>query len=635
MPLAALVAFLLTLGGAFLLYTGRYPWDGGLLLVLGLSGLLRQLWRHEHLPHPLAELRHRARPSWRTVLRSLALALSLGVAVAHSRMPAGADFTLVFGIWLLACALFLVSLLPSRPWPRLDGTRRLSSGAGALLALLGLALLVRVVALETVPPIFSGDEGEMARAGYEWLAPPLDAPFRTGWLGNPSMTFIVLGIFERLFGATILGARLAPALIGTAAVLATLLLGRALGGPRVGWISALVVACWAYAIHYSRLAINNIADALLAPLAFWALWRALAGEARERPDLLRWWGAAGFVAGLGWYGYFGARWITAMLVLFLLWRWWREPYFWQRQKRGLLTLVIGWGVACGPIVYWFLLHPDDLISRYHQVSLFGSGLFADTVKLTGRPPVLVFLSYALKALGGFHVVPDPTFWYHPGTPLLDFVWGSLMLVGMIESFLHWRWPSRALTLLWFWSSLITAWVLTENPPSSQRGILLIPAVALLIAWGTEALLDLAGRYRRAARHLLYAALAAAAIFNLIFYFALYTPRRVYGNPTAEIATEVARYLREHPLPKGGKVYFLGEPYLYWEFGTLAYLLRDVPGENVPLETIPAIERPARLIIAAPRINEWAAVSRTYPDGTLVTLYAPVSGHVLALIYDLP
>jgi len=61
----------------------------------------------------------------------------------------------------------------------------------------------------------------------------------------------------------------------------------------------------------------------------------------------------------------------------------------------------------------------------------------------------------------------------------------------------------------------------------------------------------------------------------------------------------------------------------------------VPGENVPPETVPAIERPARLIITAPRINEWNAVSRTYPDGSLVTLYAPVSGHVLALIYDLP
>ncbi len=634
MSIPTLLACLLTLAGAYLLYGGRYPWDGGLLLALGLAGLTRQLWRAQHPPRPAAHSTRHLAPSRRVILRLSALALSAGVALAHSRMPMGADFTLVFAIWILACGVFLVSLLPL-PHPGLKIARPSRDGL-ALLALLGLALLVRVVALETIPPIFSGDEGEMARAGYTWLAPPLDAPFRTGWLGNPSMTFVVLGIFERLFGATIFGARIAPALVGTAAVLATAFLGRALGGARVGWISASVVACWAYAIHYSRLAINNIADAFLAPLAFGTLWRALNDADRSRSQSLGWWGLSGFVAGLGWYGYFGARWITVMLALYLLWRWIREARFWERQRDGLLTLALGWLVAAGPIAWWFLLHPNDLISRYNQVSLFGSGLFADTVALTGQKPVIVMLRYTLKALGGFHVVPDPTFWYHPGVPLLDFIWGSLMLVGLIECFLHWRWPSRTLTLLWFWSTIITAWVLTENPPSSQRGILLIPVVALLIAWGVEALLTLAGTQRKLVAMALYTLVAASAIFNLIFYFALYTPRRVYGNPTAEIATEVARYLQAHPLPPEARVYFLGPPYLYWEFGTLAYLLPDVTGENVPLETVPeSLQRPARLILIAPRLAEWGVISQAYPDGTLTPLYAPGTGHILALIYDLP
>lgn len=631
-----LIALLLTLGGAYLLYGGRYPWDGGLLLTLGLLGLTRALWQHDHpAPRP-RPARRLPRPTRRTVLRGLALLISLAVAFTHARMAMGQDFTFIFLMWILACGLFLVSLLPPFPWPLRDETRRRARSLGAFLALLLLALLVRVVALEHVPPIFSGDEGEMARAGHAWITPPLDSPFRTGWLGNPSMTFVVLGLFERLLGTTIFSARLASALVGTAAVAATALLGRALGGARVGWISALVMATWAYAIHYSRLAINNIADAFLAPLAFWALWRALEREAQGDARALSGWGLAGFVAGLGWYGYFGARWVTAMLGLFLAWRWLREPRFLARQGRGLLTLAVGWLVACAPLIYWFLLHPDDLTSRYAQVSLFASGLFADAVALTGQKPLIVFLSYALKALGGFHAVPDPTFWYHPDAPLLDFVWGSLMLVGMVACFLRWRWPSRGLTLLWFWSTLITAWVLTENPPSSQRGVLLMPVVALLIAWGAEALLDLAGRYRTTARLAVYAAVAAAAIFNLIFYFVLYTPRRVYGNPTAEIATEVARYMQVHPLPEGGKVYFMGEPYLYWEFGTLAYLLPDVPGENVPLETVPEVDaHPARIVVAAPRLQEWGALSHAYPNGTLTTLYAPGTGHVLALIYDLP
>ncbi len=630
-----LIALLLTTGGIYLLNTGRYPWDGGLLLTLGLAGLARAFWRHTHPPRLApAPQRRLALPGRRATLRLLALLLSLGVAFQHPRLPYEADFSVVFGLWALACVAFIVSLLPPFPWRKIE-PRRLTCGDALLPALLLLALLTRVISLERVPPIFSGDEGEMARAAYMLLTPPLDNPFRTGWLGNPTMTFLVLGLGERLLGTTIAGARIISALVGTAAVFTTFLLGRALGGQRVGWISALVMACWAYAIHYSRLAINNIADAFLAPLAFWSLWQALARDARRDAAALRWWGLAGFAAGLGWYGYFGARWLTAMLGLFVAWRALREPGFWERQKRGLLTLGVGWLVAAAPILYWFALHPNDLISRYHQVSLFASGWFADTVALTGQSPALVMLHYFFKALGGFHAVPDPTFWYHPGVPLLDFIWGTLMAVGMVESIIRWRWPSRGLTLLWFWSTLITAWVLTENPPSSQRGVLLMPVVALLIAWGTEALLEL-GRERTELRAALYVALAAAAFFNLIFYFVLYTPRRVYGNPTAEIATEVARYQQAHPLPAGAKVYFMGEPYLYWEFGTLAYLLRDVPGENVPLETVPELDtHPARLVLIAPRAREWNAISSAYPTGTLTPLFAPGTGNLLALIYDVP
>lgn len=628
-----LFALLLTVGGTYLLYIGRYPWDGGLLLALGLLGLAWQLRRRDH-PRPEPRPRRLPRLTRRAVMRLLALLLSLAVAFHQARMVQGQDFTSVFVIWLLACVTFLVSLLPSG-WRFPIEQRHLSWRAAALPALLLLALAVRVLALEQVPPVFSGDEGEMARAGYEWVAPPLDSPFRTGWLGNPSMTFVVLGMAERVFGATIFGARIVPALVGTLAVLATFLLGRALGGAPVGWISAVVMACWAYAIHYSRLAINNIADALVGPLAFWALWRGLQGAARRDEDAVGWWGLAGFVAGLGWYGYFGARWVTIMLGAFVAWRWLREPRFWDRQKRGLVTLATGWLVAAGPLVYWFVLRPDDLLSRYHQIGLFSSGLFADAVALTGKKPLEVFLGYALKALGAFHVVPDPTFWYHPDTPLLDFVWGALMLVGLVEATLRWRWPSRGLMVWWFWSTLITAWVLTENPPSSQRGVLLMPVVALLIAFGTEALLDVAGR-RVELRVVLYAAVMAAAFFNLIFYFVLYTPRRVYGNPTAEMATELARYMQAHPLPEGGKVYMMGEPYVYWEFGTLAYLLRDVPGENVPLGEVPTLEaRPARVVLVPARLEEWGALSRAYPNGTLVTLYAPKTGNVLAVVYEVP
>ncbi|MGC8732917.1 MAG: hypothetical protein ACP5RC_11765, partial [Halothiobacillaceae bacterium] len=169
-----LIALLLTLAGAYLLYGGRYPWDGGLLLTLGLLGLTRVLWQRDHPAPRLRPARRLPHPTRRASLRGLALLLSLTVAFTQARMAVGQDFTFMFLIWVLACGLFLVSLLPPLPWPLGDEARRHARGLGAFLALLLLALLVRVLALGSIPPIFSGDEGEMARAGYTWIAPPLD-----------------------------------------------------------------------------------------------------------------------------------------------------------------------------------------------------------------------------------------------------------------------------------------------------------------------------------------------------------------------------------------------------------------------------------------------------------------------------
>ncbi len=60
---------------------------------------------------------------------------------------------------------------------------------------------------------------------------------------------------------------------------------------------------------------------------------------------------------------------------------------------------------------------------------------------------------------------------------MDFVSGAFMLVGIVAAFLRWRWPSRGMILLWFCSTVVMAWGVTENPPSSQRGTILLPAVA--------------------------------------------------------------------------------------------------------------------------------------------------------------
>ncbi len=628
MKILALLSVLLLLMGGALLTAQRYVWDAALLLVMGLIGASLSLVR---VFFPARQHRRRRLISsltWRDWGRLAALSLSTAVGFVARGRPLGANYTALFLLWTLAvlgfCATFVSSFAAIR--------RRLTLSKRTWLALGGLlltALLLRVTALGRIPANLGGDEGTQARLGLQLLKGPLGNPFATGWYSVPNLSFLLYGATMRIAGATATGARLLSALVGTLTVLTTWGLGRALGGRRVGWIAAVVVAVSAYHVHFSRLASNQIFDPLIATAVFWALAPVVRGQ---RAKMTRWrWGMAGLVSGFGWYLYFGARWVTVMVALIVLWRTLVAPRFLQRHRRGLALFFAGWLVVTLPLLFWYLTHPADLTARYNAVSIFASGWLEREVQITGKSAVTLLLQQGWKAVTAFHLTPDPTFWYRPERPLLDPMLGALMLVGMIAAVLRWRWPSRGLTLLWFGSTLIMAWVVTENPPSSQRGVLLIPAVALLCAWGSEALFDLWSPRRQWVRVGVLGLLAVAVILNVGFYFVVYTPRRIYGNPTAEVATEIARYIHSHPHP--GEVYFFGRPHLYWDFGTLAFLLRDQPGQDVPPEQIPeGVTRPARFVFVFDRTATLDDVRQRYPGGEVTTLEAD-DDRLLAVIYD--
>mgnify|MGYP001007761917 FL=1 len=187
-------------------------------------------------------------------------------------------------------------------------------------------------------------------------------------------------------------------------------------------------------------------------------------------------------------------------------------------------------------------------------------------------------------------------------------------------------------LLWFCSTVVMAWGVTENPPSSQRGTILLPAVALLVAWGVEALWEGLAPYKAFMKRLLLVLLIMACLLNCVFYFGIYTPRRTYGNPTAESATELSRFVLSHPLP-GSTVYFFGPPYLYWEFGALAFSLRDQHGLNVePESALPQVSVPARFVFVPERLAELAAITGRYPGGVTTELRA-ADDRLLMLVYD--
>jgi hypothetical protein len=225
--------------------------------------------------------------------------------------------------------------------------------------------------------------------------------------------------------------------------------------------------------------------------------------------------------------------------------------------------------------------------------------------------------------------------------------GAFAVLGMAWAVAHWRDRRFFLVLLWFWAVIVSGGMLTESPPSSQRLVIAIPAVALLVAFGLEQsvglarrLLDFGRKWENLALCLLVAIMAVSSIR---YYFVEFTPSRRYGSENGETATMMARYIRDED--GGYQVYLFGAPRIYWSFGTIPFLAPDVPGHDVidPLTGTPdfvdeaavgVVERRLLFMFLPERLGELAWVQQSFPDGQ-VQEFRDAWGRLRFTVYKVP
>ncbi len=161
--------------------------------------------------------------------------------------------------------------------------------------------------------------------------------------------------------------------------------------------------------------------------------------------------------------------------------------------RPLAVIGVALVIVAGPILSFALAHPDDWNARVNQIGIIQSGWLAREPGLTGKSTARILAEQFLRSAGAFHVYADRTVWYGADRPLLGFLAGILALLGMAWAVAHWRERRYFLVLIWFWGVILTGGMLTESPPSSQRLVMAIPAVCLLVAAGLEQTVGLARR----------------------------------------------------------------------------------------------------------------------------------------------
>jgi len=562
------------------------------------------------------------------------------------------SYWLPFGLWVIGWATFTGAFAPGiRPANRQEVRLRLQAWTVSHrleLAVIGgimlLALLVRVVSLETIPVNLGGDEGTQGVWALDAMTGKLKNMFATGWFDMPTLQFFIIGAFLRLAGASIATLRLPYALLATLSVLWTYLLVHDLWRDR--WLAALaafLLAVANYHIHFSRLGSAQILDTFFITLVLWLYVRA------ERSGNLLTYALGGLALGFSNFFYYGARIIGIILGVYILYR---AVAGWRKAAKGgllrppssallgLLVMVVAAGLVVAPLGLYYSHHPQALTSRTMAVSIIQPGWFEREMAYWKMSQAQLIGEQIRKSLTGFNYYPDPTYWYHPGRPLLDAISAVLLVFGVVYGLTQLRQRPYWLVVTWFFLAITFGWVLTENPPSSMRMLVATPAVAILVAVGFQQLFRLVRDTWQGLGVALWAAVPLAlfviAYLNLNFYFRQYTPTGVYGYTSSKIATPLARALQQHH--DNYEVYMFSGGEVYWgDNGVLRYLLYGVPGMDVkePLTGQPTFvdrSRAAVFVFLPSRRNELQQVRQAFPQGRLRDFTAP-DGQFLFTLYE--
>lgn len=588
-------------------------------------------------------------PPWRMAALLSAIIFTLIVLARLPAMSVTDNYLLVFLGWLAATILYIVAVHPPPRglWGRwrayLAGVWAQQRLAVLLLGgILLLAFLLRSVAIGTLPHTLSGDEGSQGLEALRVLNREIRNPFTTGWLGVPTMSFFFNSITIKLLGPTNAALRLPWAVVGTLTVAATFFLVKRLTNLPLALATTALVAVYHYHIHYSRLGSNQVADPLFVVLSLLFLYRAL--DEQRAFD----WAMAGVTSALALYFYAGARFTPIIIIALLLYHFIRSPRrFGQEHVSGVVIMLGAFLVVGAPMLQYALRFPDDFNARLNQVGIVQSGWLANEVANTGRGLVEVLSDQFRRAFLAYNYYPDRTVWYGLREPLLDPVFGAIFLLGLFYGTLRLFGDERGQRLApmvaWWWGGIILGGMLTESPPSTQRLITTSIPTCFFVALALWEILRLAETAIAGVPRRLLMALGVAvfAVISLQTYFVAFAPQRIYGGSHAELGTDLAPLL--NALDETHEAFFVGAPWMYWGFGTIPYMVQEMPGRDIlePLTQPPAPDllSPGRggvFIFLPERANELALVQEAFPNGQLQELRATdTDGRLMALLYIVP
>ncbi|HUF38839.1 MAG TPA: glycosyltransferase family 39 protein [Anaerolineales bacterium] len=547
----------------------------------------------------------------RVILVLFGLLFGLLAASASGQGPYQESAALAVALWIGSMVLTAAGA-----W-RSEGAR-LPSGRTLLIAagLSGIAFIVRIISVSTIPYVLSGDEASMGQSAIGFIDGTANNIFTIGWFSFPSLFYFVESLSIRLFGNTVLALRIPSAVVGALTVGIVYLLGRALFGRLVGLLAAVYLAGSHFHVHFSRMGLNNIWDGLSFAAVLGALWYGWSRGARAYFIL------AGLGLGLAQYFYVSSR---TMLILIPAWALAAAVIERGKLKRHLADLIVTGLIAlvvAAPLTRYFIQNPHEYLAPLNRVRLTAEWVSARAAE-NEMAKWRVVTDRVWTGLKAYTHTPVRVF-YQPDTPLLRPASAAFFLLGLALLLVRSRDLRSWMIVLLLLAFGVSAG-LSTNTPAAQRYVAAAPFMALALGYG-------AAETARAFRSLLpdrdraFTALAVLGIAylgadDLRFYFRDYGPRIDHYSGNDLVAQRLADYLQTRP--DIAEVYFFGAPRMsYYSIRSIHFLVPEVAGVDInePWGSAgnPPITSPNPVFVFLPENEaDLHAVLAAYPGGILL------------------
>lgn len=347
-----------------------------------------------------------------------------------------------------------------------------------LLIVLG-ALLLRVAALDRLPPGLFRDEAEKLATGWSLATTGRDLA------GRPMPLFVqVFGVttsaiyqyaavpFVWLLGPGTWSARLPAAFAGTLTVLLAALATRRLFGPGAALIAAVLLAVSPWHLPLSRWALQGIFMPLFVAAGLHQWLRFRDGRRGALP-------LAALFLGLAAYAYEIGRLYVPLLLLLLTACSWRLMLTRWKETLGAALVMI---VTAAPVLVLLATETAAAQARFRAISIFQPGVTPLGAAGAFAGNYVAHFSPGFLLLHG-----DAELRHSAGTGMVTLLEVLLVLASLafaVRGRLAGAWLLGAMLLL----APLPASLTREGIPHALRSILMLPALQMLAAGGAAALL---------------------------------------------------------------------------------------------------------------------------------------------------